>query len=166
MSTWWNEKAELQWLAIAASKCANAEFSPGEMRLWKSVFQYQGCKLYSLLILRGYLDYKHVHLHLHLPGAVSTSMVYLITTVFSHEITLGGDAITLMIVHSVLAPQVKTRHRRKQCSAQFYPGNKCTNANCCYKTVISMITCVVINNLPWLSPFLHLAYYSCKLAGT
>ena len=31
------------------------------------MFQYQGCKLYSLLILRGYLDYKHVHLHLHLP---------------------------------------------------------------------------------------------------
>ena len=30
------------------------------------MFQYQGCKLYSLLILRGYLDYKHVHLHLHL----------------------------------------------------------------------------------------------------
>ena len=26
--------------------------------------EYQGCKLYSLLILRGYLDYKHVHLHL------------------------------------------------------------------------------------------------------
>ena len=30
------------------------------------MFQYQGCRLYSLLILRGYLDYKHVHLHLHL----------------------------------------------------------------------------------------------------
>ena len=30
----------------------------------KSLFQYQVCKLYSLLILRGYLDYKHVHLHL------------------------------------------------------------------------------------------------------
>ena len=28
------------------------------------MFQYQGCKLYSLLILPGYLDYKHVHLHL------------------------------------------------------------------------------------------------------
>ena len=50
-----------------ATKCANAEFFPEEMRLEKSEFQFKGCKWYSLLILWGYLVDKHVHVHfLHL----------------------------------------------------------------------------------------------------
>ena len=32
MGTWWSEKAKLWWLAIAAAKCANAEFSPDKRR--------------------------------------------------------------------------------------------------------------------------------------
>ena len=43
MGTQWGETAKL-WLAIAAAKSANAEFSPEYMTLWKSAFQYQGCE--------------------------------------------------------------------------------------------------------------------------
>ena len=42
-------------------KCGNAEFSPEERRLYKRVFQSQGCKILNSLM--GYLDHKHVHLH-------------------------------------------------------------------------------------------------------
>ena len=54
------------------------------------MFQYQGCKLYSLLILRGYLDYKHVHLHLfiNLPQIIflkytSLTMFYIHVSAFN-----------------------------------------------------------------------------------
>ena len=38
------------------------EFFPQEMKLLKVVFQYQWCKVYSLLNLWGYLDYINIHL--------------------------------------------------------------------------------------------------------
>ena len=41
-------------MSIAAGKCANAEFSPKEMRQYKREFQYQGYKLWSLLNSLGY----------------------------------------------------------------------------------------------------------------
>ena len=65
ISTWWNKKARLSWLAIAAANCTNVKFSPQEMRLYMREFQYQGCKLWSLLNARGYQTMNTTHLHLH-----------------------------------------------------------------------------------------------------
>ena len=48
-------------MAIAAAKCANAEFSPEKMRLCMREFQYQGCDCE----LKGISDYKQTDLHLH-----------------------------------------------------------------------------------------------------
>ena len=63
MGTWWNEN----WRIVNGISCGKcAEFSPEETRLHTREFQYQGCKLLSLLNSRGYQTVKHTHLHLHL----------------------------------------------------------------------------------------------------
>ena len=66
---WWvvggKRKLNCKWLAIAVAKCAKAELSSEEMRLYAREFQYQGYKLWSLMNSRGYQTINiHVYIYL------------------------------------------------------------------------------------------------------
>ena len=82
MGTWWNE----QWRIVNVNSCRKcAEFSPVEMRLYKREFQYQGCKLWSLLNSMGYRtinSYIHIYIYFYLPGPCSC-----------HASTIIGDKV-------------------------------------------------------------------------
>ena len=65
------------------------------------MFQYQGCKLYSLLILRGHLDYKHVHLHLSINQLWSVYILQFIHRMYTLYKFVHGMYAFYHFLHSI-----------------------------------------------------------------
>ena len=87
MGAWWNKK----WRIVNGFSCRKcAEFCPEEMRLYKREFQYQGCKLWSLLNLMGY---QTINIHIYLYINIDFFKALCRISLFSNSLCITGREI-------------------------------------------------------------------------
>ena len=98
MGTWWNEKWKIVNGIFSCRKCT--EFSQEEMILYKREFQYQGCKLWSLLNSMGYqtinihiyishFSVSFYHLHICISYGLRKKCLEIFTVCFLYQIPTG-----------------------------------------------------------------------------
>ena len=101
---------------LSCRKCA--EFSPEEMRPQKSVLQYLGCKLYSLLKSRGYLHYKHVHVYINIIIPRKNALSNNVKLAKRTKCDLFYLSVTIVILDKQTT-RLLVRHERLQYTIQF-----------------------------------------------
>ena len=97
MGTWWNK----QWRIVNGNSCRKcAEFSPEEMRPYKREFQYQGCKLWSLLNSMGY---QTINIHIYIYIYILSCCLVLWCIHWYHTLLLTCTMMYSLISYSLVA---------------------------------------------------------------